>query len=192
PVTGLETPFAFSGDPVGGGWLDTTATDKRFLMSSAPGTLGPGGVREVWAAIEMGRGGDRLASTGVVGFVGDLAPEGFETGFPLPLPGPGEPCSTAIAKTLVNCPRPSYYWGSQCAAGGGDELTTAQLTAVADLVDQRSTLFDWGVGALSSFCATVDPGPAPNPRQRARAEYAALMANVAANLVPLTALGDRI
>ncbi|NIV11610.1 MAG: hypothetical protein GWN62_10105, partial [Aliifodinibius sp.] len=43
PVTGNETKFAFTGDPITQtGWLDSIAIDVRSLLSSAPFTLAPG------------------------------------------------------------------------------------------------------------------------------------------------------
>jgi hypothetical protein len=194
PITNQPTTYFHPGDPVTGlGWLDANPADRRFLQSSGPGHLAPGETQDLWAAIVVGRGADRLASVGTVRCLVDFARTAFEQGFPLPLPSESVSCSTTAGPAIVSCPRPASYWGLECAAGGADELTLAQLGEVASFVDARSTLFAWSGGPLTAFCSALNPGPSPDLRQRARREFAAFLANYAGSLIPLpVAGGDRI
>jgi len=187
PLTGLPAVKWVPGDPVSGtGWLDNAPADKRFLMTSGPGVFGPGETKEIWAAIMMGRGNERLASVATVQSVTDLARAAFEQGFPASFPTQDVRCSTSTALSLANCPRPAEYWGDECAAGGTGELTLAQLQAVAASVNARSNYFAWNQASpLSSFCATVAPFAPPDLRQQAQREFATFLANYAGNDVPL-------
>jgi len=74
PITGDTTTFVVSGDPVTGtGWLDSNPADRRFMISSGPFDLEPTAAhgesiiygvtaQEIWAAILIGHGTDRLNS----------------------------------------------------------------------------------------------------------------------------------
>ena len=74
PTTGDTTTYVMAGDPVTGtGWCDSNPSDRRFMLSSGPFDLEPisqhgdsviFGVtaQEVWLAIVMGQGTDRLIS----------------------------------------------------------------------------------------------------------------------------------
>lgn len=53
----------FSGDPISGaGWVDTSANDKRMLLSLGPIGMHPNDTQEVVAAIVVGHGDSPLAS----------------------------------------------------------------------------------------------------------------------------------
>ncbi len=64
PVTGLETDWGLSGDPVAGsGWLDVTAPhDRRFGLATGPLDWAPGDTQTVAIAIVVGQGADRWQS----------------------------------------------------------------------------------------------------------------------------------
>jgi len=74
PTTGDTTTYVVPGDPVTGtGWCDSNPSDRRFMLSSGPFDLEPSSqhgdsiiygvtAQEVWLAIVMGQGTDRLAS----------------------------------------------------------------------------------------------------------------------------------
>ncbi|HET9939789.1 MAG TPA: PKD domain-containing protein [Candidatus Eisenbacteria bacterium] len=76
------TTYQFSGDPVQGtGWLDLLPGDKRILMSSGPFPLGPGETQEIWAAVLVGQGADRLSSITALRDVAAAAKAAYRQGF---------------------------------------------------------------------------------------------------------------
>ena len=78
PTTGDTTTFVMPGDPVAGtGWIDSDPSDRRFMLTSGPLDLEPISehgdsilygitAQEVWLAIIMGQGTDRLNSITVM------------------------------------------------------------------------------------------------------------------------------
>ncbi len=67
PITGLSTPYVFSGDPVmGTGWNDGTggvyAADRRIAPCSGPFTMAPGDTQEIITATLAAQGADQLTS----------------------------------------------------------------------------------------------------------------------------------
>lgn len=188
---GQPTRFFHLGDPVRGtGWLDENPADRKFLVSAGPFHMAPNDTQEVVAAIVIGRGADHLSSVGVVYCGTDRARSLVERGFqPGSLP-PAAPCSTNAAYTVTNCPRAASFWSAEAAFGGG-LLTPQQLGAVAACVDSFSTLFNWAPGSdVNQFAAVVDPPGTLDLRQRARREYAALMANDCAGRLGVRTTAD--
>lgn len=181
PVTGNPTTFMVSGDPVQGtGWLDGPPSDKRTLISAPPIHVAPGDSIELWAVLGAGLGTDRLSSVSALRCADDYAQTVFGAGFHEPLPAPVT-CQTALA-----CPRRPDWWAGQCAFPG--EITPELLSAIAGHADFLSTLFDWSSGPPESgMCATLSPPGSLDARQRARREYAGLLANVSAWSLALAA-----
>jgi hypothetical protein len=78
PQNGHTTTYVYPGDPVAGtGWLDSNPADRRFMLSSGPFDMDPTSAhndsviigvtaQEVWAAIIIGHGTDRLNSITVM------------------------------------------------------------------------------------------------------------------------------
>lgn len=65
PVSGLDTRYEVSGDPVAGtGWLDPNVTDKKMTVATGPGSLAPGQSVEIDGAFVVGQCTDALASIG--------------------------------------------------------------------------------------------------------------------------------
>jgi hypothetical protein len=63
PTTSLPTTFMVSGDPVAGtGWIDEDPADRRMMCTSGPLTMAPGDSQEVYLAVIVGHGADRLES----------------------------------------------------------------------------------------------------------------------------------
>lgn len=63
PISGLPTPFWFSGNPVTQqGWLDQTQGDKRFVVSSGPFSMALGDSQEIVVAVVAGVGSSNLLS----------------------------------------------------------------------------------------------------------------------------------
>jgi len=80
------TTYQFSGDPVQGtGWRDTVSGDKRILLSSGPFALAPGETQDVWAALVVGQGSDRLSSIADLRSTSSVAREAYRRGFVLAL-----------------------------------------------------------------------------------------------------------
>lgn len=53
--TGLATPFVLSGNPLtGSGWIDNSASDKRFMVSAGPFAMNPGDTQFVSVAVLVG------------------------------------------------------------------------------------------------------------------------------------------
>jgi PKD domain-containing protein len=76
------TTFEFSGDPVQGtGWLDTVSGDKRIVLSSGPYGLGPGETQDIWAAVLMGQGTNRLSSITALRNVAAVARAAYRQSF---------------------------------------------------------------------------------------------------------------
>jgi hypothetical protein len=76
------TTYEFSGDPVQGtGWVDDLPGDKRILVSSGPFPLGPGETQDIWAAVLVGQGTDRLSSITNLRNVAAAARAAYRQGF---------------------------------------------------------------------------------------------------------------
>jgi type IX secretion system substrate protein len=181
PTTGLPTKYMVSGDPVSAqGWLDQSPADRRFLTTSGPFTMAPGESQEVVVAIVIGHSHDRLASISDMRCADAYVQQVFDQNFAQPGPPPGTVCPQP-----VNCPRTAEFWRQQCAGGSG--FTAAQLTQIAQSINAQSTFFDWTPGSeLASFCAVLNPPGPSEPRKDAKAEFAALLANVCAGRLGLT------
>ena len=95
PTTGQPTPFMFPGDPVAGsGWLDTTPSDHRLMLSAGPFDMNPGDVQDVVTGIVIGQSKDRICSISLMKFYDDDAQSAFDQHFVIPHP-PANPKVTA-------------------------------------------------------------------------------------------------
>jgi hypothetical protein len=97
---------------------------------------------------------------------------------------------TTCGGTAVNCPRPAWYWRSQCARGRDDtrNMTSEQLAALAACVDEHTQAFAWS-SASEGLCRALRPPVRCNLRLRAKRQFAAVAANVCAGAQGLTAAG---
>ena len=87
-----------------------------------------------------------------------------------------------------NCPRTAGFWTQQPKQKGSSEFTAAEVTQVAECVDDESALFSWAAGTdFSSFDATVDPASPLDQRKQARRQFATFLANVCTGELGLTA-----
>jgi hypothetical protein len=85
PTTGQPTLFMVSGDPVAAtGWLDTSPSDRRMLLCSGPFTMAPGDTQEIYIAIVLAQGANRLASISALEFSDDEVQTIFDGGFSNP------------------------------------------------------------------------------------------------------------
>jgi hypothetical protein len=67
PLTGNQTDWCFTGNPVeGSGWLGTFSVDRRFMLSAGPFNMAPGDTQSIAMAIVVGQGVDPLSSINVL------------------------------------------------------------------------------------------------------------------------------
>ena len=92
-----------------------------------------------------------------------------------------------------NCPRDYIFWRNAFASRGrGSAFTQAELRDVARVMDERSVYFNWRNDVEGAREALSPASPLTRRKQVAR-QYAALLANVAAGELGLTAEnGDQI
>ena len=111
-------------------------------------------------------------------------------------PPPPPPPPPVANDTLINCPRPAWFWTRGCRtnARGNDRvkqtMSAEQLAAVALAVDQRSQLFGWA-DARAGFCATMRMPGSNDLRGRAVRQFAAVLANLAASEMKLVPVDGR-
>jgi hypothetical protein len=113
PVTGLPTPFALSGDPVGGtGWVDgiqQAPGDRRLGLSTGPIQLAPGDTQVVVIAeIAAGaqNGIDRLSAVSLFKYYSQLAQEFYDSTFPIPVSANDEVQLPIKFELFQNYPNP--------------------------------------------------------------------------------------
>ncbi len=189
PTNGNPTPYFHPGDPpTGQGWLDSNPSDRRMNLSSGPSRMLPGKSQEIWAALVVGDGPDRLASIQAARCLATLAKDAYLVGFASLPPAPAS-CSTP--PDVANCPKPAAFWGLECAAGGSGQLSIQELAQAAAFVHHQATLFDWPLDTLGGFCSTVSPPGPPDARKRARSEFATFLANYSGRFNDLTLDGGQ-
>ncbi|HDP99817.1 MAG TPA: hypothetical protein ENN22_11630 [bacterium] len=92
PITGEETTFLNTGDPVTGeGWLsshEAPPQDIRMLTGSGPFTLAVGDTQEIVLGCIIGQGTNRLTSIEVLRFYNQEAQQAYDLGFEVPSPPP--------------------------------------------------------------------------------------------------------
>ncbi len=95
PITGQESPFTLTGDPVAGtGWIDGQQfayADRRIGMASGPFTMAPGDTQEVVVAEILAgavQGVDRLSAISLMKFYDQIAQVAYDNFFDLPTPPP--------------------------------------------------------------------------------------------------------
>lgn len=186
PITGLPTTYFHSGDPVAGtGWLDSSPADRRMLLASGAFAMAPGDTEEVFCAMIVGQGQDRLASIANLRCTADYVSGFVGGGFPDPPPPPDPNCGTQVA---YNCPRPASYWAAECPGGG--LVSIPDFQSIATTVAVRSAFWE-PLDATPEFCGVMSGGG--DLRTQALREYLAFMASVSAgSLGVLETDGDPI
>jgi hypothetical protein len=116
--------------------------------------------------------------------VSDAPRESCTVAVPPPIPDPPPP---APALDTLSCPKPASWWAKQCRREGERNalLDAAGLTALAQCIDARSSLFQWSDGAMG-MCRTLRSGEDGDLRQRARRQFVAVLANLCASDAALT------
>jgi hypothetical protein len=175
PITGLPTTFVHAGDPVTlTGWVDSSPADRRMLLASGAFTMAPGDTHEVFAAMMVGQGSDRLSSIVNLRCTADYVDGFVNAGFPDPPPPPDPNC--AQVEIALNCPRPASYWADECPTG--TLLTPADLSAIATTTNARSTFWNPS-DELGDFCTTME-NAGGDLRAQALREYLAFIASISA------------
>jgi len=85
PTTGLPTSFNVSGDPVANtGFLDSSPSDRRLMLSSGPFTIAPGESQAVLVGIVVAQGTSRLASVAFMKCFDEAVQAAYNVTFNLP------------------------------------------------------------------------------------------------------------
>ena len=97
-VTNQPTTFNVSGDPVTNtGWLDSSPSDRRLMLSSGPFTMAPGESQDVVVGIVIAQGTSRLASVALMKCFDEAVQAAYDVGFNLPSP-PNSPVAKITAR----------------------------------------------------------------------------------------------
>ena len=82
PVTGHETKFMYSGDPVTSiGWIQTGGNDQRYLMSVGPFDMNPGDTQIIVVAQVIARGTSNINSITVLRQYTQIARDNYKNCF---------------------------------------------------------------------------------------------------------------
>jgi hypothetical protein len=82
PTTSLPTTFMYPGDPTTGtGWIDENPSDRRMMCNSGPFTMAPGDSQEVYLAVLVDQGSDRLESVTELIIMSHAIQSLFDQGF---------------------------------------------------------------------------------------------------------------
>jgi uncharacterized repeat protein (TIGR01451 family) len=100
------------------------------------------------------------------------------------------PCEVTIREIECgdNCPRTVGFWSAQCAlkGNGSAKYSSAQLTQIAECVDNESEFFNWSAGQdLDLFCRTINPSSPMQQRKQAKRQFAGVLANLCATSLDL-------
>lgn len=114
--SGDTTTFFNSGDPVAGtGDLDANPADRRYMLTTGPFTFRPGDSTEVYVAIIVGQGSDRLTSITALKYFDQFAQTAYDLDFELPEP-PAQP-----QVTVSNLPNQVVLnWTNNSETNNGD------------------------------------------------------------------------
>jgi hypothetical protein len=95
---------------------------------------------------------------------------------------------TPITCAGENCPRTVGFWGAQCAqrGNGSTKFTVAQMTQIAECIDDRSSFFNWAPGSdFDLFCRNINPSNPMTQRKQAKRQFAGVLANLCTDLLNL-------
>lgn len=101
---------------------------------------------------------------------------------------------SAHAAATLNCPRAASFWARELGVGdlGATAFTPRQTDAIAQWISDRPAWSGWA-SALTALGATGDPEWRATPRDRARVQYAVLLANLAAGALRIeTSFGEPV
>lgn len=86
---------------------------------------------------------------------------------------------------VENCPRNFAFWSGVCRGSRAD-ISAAELRTIARRVDERSQAFNW-TNDVDGFCQALRPAGPMTQRKQAARQLAALLANICAAELGITA-----
>jgi hypothetical protein len=104
--SGYPTDFMFPGDPTQAAsstnWIDTSPSDRRFMMSSGPFNMAPGDTQEIVAGNLIALGADYLGSVTALKQADMVAQTAYDLNFKLPsTPSSQEVSATGLDQKVI-------------------------------------------------------------------------------------------
>jgi hypothetical protein len=149
---GQPTKFNVSGDPVTNtGFLDSSPSDRRLMLSSGPFDMAPGDTQQVVAGIVIAQGTDRIASVALMKCYDQSVQAAYDQGFNLASP-PNNPAATITPRDgevfirwdtgSENYSQPPYIWEGYNVYQGASIAGPWKRLATYDKVDGIQTVLD--------------------------------------------------
>ena len=149
---GQPTKFNVSGDPVAGtGFLDSSPSDRRLMLSSGPFDMAPGDTQQVVAGIVIAQGTDRIASVALMKCFDQSVQAAYDAGFNLASP-PNNPAATITPRDgevfirwdtgSENYNQPPYVWEGYNVYQGASIAGPWTRVATYDRKDNVQTVLD--------------------------------------------------
>lgn len=151
-VTNQPTRYNVSGDPVANtGWLDSSPSDRRLMLSSGPFTMAPGDVQEVVVGIVVAQGQSRLASVALMKCFDEAVQAAYDAGFNLASP-PNNPAAQITPRDgevfirwdtgSENYNQPPYTWEGYNVYQGASIAGPWTRVATFDRVNGVTSVLD--------------------------------------------------
>jgi len=161
---GQPTPFNVSGDPVGNsGFLDSSPSDRRLMLSSGPFTMAPGDTQEVVVGIVVAQGTSRIASVALMKCFDQAVQAAYDANFNLASP-PNSPAVTVTPRDgevfirwdsgSEQYNQPPYIWQGYNVYQGASVAGPWTRVATYDKVDGITSVLD-------VECDPASPVPLP-------------------------------
>jgi len=154
PLTfnGQPTKFNVSGDPVANtGFLDSSPSDRRLMLSSGPFNMAPGDTQQVVVGIVVAQGTSRLASVALMKCFDEAVQAAYNAGFNLASP-PNNPAAIATPRDgevfirwdtgSENYSQAPYVWEGYNVYQGASVAGPWTRIATYDKVDGITTVLD--------------------------------------------------
>jgi len=149
---GQPTTFNVSGDPVANtGFLDSSPSDRRLMLSSGPFTMAPGDTQEVVVGIVVAQGTSRIASVALMKCFDQAVQAAYDAGFDL-APPPNSPAATVTPRDgevfirwdagSEQYNQPPYLWQGYNVYQGASIAGPWTRVATYDKVDGITTVLD--------------------------------------------------
>lgn len=150
--SGHPTPFNVSGDPVSNtGFLDTSPSDRRLMLSSGPFTMAPGDTQEVVVGIVIAQGTSNKASVALMKCFDQSVQAAYDVRFALPSP-PNNPAVVVTPRDgevllkwdngSESYNQPPYLWEGYNVYQGASIAGPWKRLATYDRVNGTTTVLD--------------------------------------------------
>ena len=157
--SGHPTRFNVSGDPVAhNGFLDTSPSDRRLMLSSGPFDMAPGDSQEVVVGIVIAQGTSNIASVGLMKCYDGSVQAAYDANFDLPSPPNSPVVQTTPRDNEVflrwdsgseNYNQPPYGWQGYNVYQGASIAGPWTRIATYDVVDAITSVLDVECDPLS-------------------------------------------